>query len=67
MNNTSNWTKTSDGFCSEISQFKGEKYITLEDGTRMSLNWFKPHIDGENEITHWDVSHRGKVYTLFND
>lgn len=64
---TFNWTKTDDGFCTEISQFKGQTFIVLPDDTRMAITWFTPHIDGENEITHWDVRHRGLVYTVFND
>lgn len=61
------WTKTDDGFCTEISQFNGQTFITLPDGTRLGMNWFTPHRDNENEITHWDTTHRGQVYTLFND
>ena len=63
----SNWTPTDDGFCAEVSQFKGQIFIPLPDGTRVAINLFQPHIDRENEITHWTLSRFGKTYTLFND
>lgn len=67
MNINDIWTKTDDGFCAEISQFNGESFISLPDGSRTAINLFQPHKDNENDITHWTLNQYGKTYTLFND
>ena len=65
--NNNDWTKTDDGYCAEVSQFKGQVFIPLPDGSKAAINLFQPHWDGENEITHWTLTRYNNTFTLFND
>ena len=63
------WTTTEQGFCTEASSLglrPGEPMYaaTLPDGS--TGHTWQAHLRG-GEVTHWTLTHEGKVYEVYND